>query len=956
MLHPAAVPVAPNDPADLIARLEERHPELAKRIRKQIPESHQTAFSTVAAASEFVCRTLTRNPVFFEKLVKENFLSGKFPDPRTAVANALSSCDSDMMVGMRLRNIRNLWMVAIAYRDISGDFGLFETMSHLSDLAEAVVDESARWFHRELAKLHGEPVDGKGNPQSLVVIAMGKLGARELNFSSDIDLVFAYPEPGETTGERPITNEEFFGKLARKMVALFKTSAGNPLFRMDLRLRPFGDTGPIVMHFDSMEFYYQTQGREWERYALIKCRAISGNRKHADCLFKRLTPFVFRRYLDYGVFDSLREMKHSIMAEVRRKGTESNIKTGIGGIREVEFFGQTFQLLRGGVLPPLQDRAILNILPCLKSHNFIDDRTLDELIRAYCFLRHVEHRIQAWDDRQTHKLPEDADARQALFTTMGYESWDAFLHDLSAHRDRVHAHFRTILETEEPPKKEPEILATVWSDTEGPMETRMEILETAGFSDPRQVAQRLSAFREDKVTKALSLEGRKRLDRLIPKLLEKSAASGSPDLAFNRILDLVKSIQRRINYLSLFLENPQAIVQLVRLATASPWVMDFLSRHPVLLDELLDHRTLYSPPGKSALIPELSRRMDRIDAEDLEAQIETLCIFKQVNQLRVAAADVTGEFPLMKVSDRLTEIAECVLEDVMDRCRCHLAERHGRPTDPEGRPIPGRGFVVIGYGKLGGIELGYGSDLDIVFLHGDTDGTTEGPERPIPSSQFFTRLGQRVIHSLKAHTRAGTLYEPDLRLRPDGNSGILVSSMSVFEHYQKAQAWTWEHQAMVRARPICGDPELADTFNAIRKEVLCLKRDPESLRCDILEMREKMRAAHPVEEAGIFDLKQGRGGMVDIEFMVQYLVLAHAHRKPELTRWPDNIRILETISETGVLPAGQATFLRTAYLLIRSAVHKQSLKHLPARIPESAFALTRKRVSLIWDEVMHPGA
>ncbi|MCW7754837.1 bifunctional [glutamate--ammonia ligase]-adenylyl-L-tyrosine phosphorylase/[glutamate--ammonia-ligase] adenylyltransferase [Desulfobotulus sp. H1] len=941
---------------ELLDLLAQRHPDtlaLLDAASGSLPDGLGDDLRRVAAMSDFFARGLLRDPDTLGELMDGGGLTA-FPGPaRERVFAALQTVDSESLLSLCLRKIRHLSMMGICFRDLSGRASLGETMASLSELAEAVVDGAASYLHAKMASLYGEPVgEESGKCQRLVVLAMGKLGAGELNFSSDIDLIYAYPEPGETRGPDIITNETFFTRLARKLTAVFSGNTGGPLFRVDLRLRPFGENGPMVMHFDAMEFYYQTQGREWERYALIKCRPVSGNEDDARELMESLKPFVFRRYLDFGVFDSLREMKQSIMLEIRKKGMENNIKTGSGGIREVEFFGQAFQLLRGGVVPGLQQREILKILKTLVRFRFIPPETRENLTNAYVFLRHTEHRIQAWEDRQTHLLPKEDVPQKALAAAMGFENWGLFMADLEGHRQRVHAHFRKLLTVDDESRESVRPMVALWTQPHMDTDRAEGLLAQVGYRDPSAAIRMLGYFRDSLQAQAMSSQGKRRLDTLMPFLLESCARGENPAQALGRILDLLKAIQRRSTYLALFLEYPSALDHLVRLANASPWIMDFLSRHPVLLDELLDPRTLYRPPVRGELVEDLRRRMEELDPEDLETRLENLCVFKQSGLLRVAAADVTGEFPLMKVSDRLTEIAECVVNEIVDFSHRNLVQRHGRPLDIHEKPMEGWGFAVIAYGKLGGLELGYGSDLDLVFLHEDTEGMTEGGEKPLLSSQFFTRLGQRVIHCLKAHTRAGTLYETDLRLRPDGNTGILVVPVAAFADYQRRQAWTWEHQALVRARPVCGNHRMAERFEAVRREVLCLKRESGPLRTEIVNMREKLRSAHARPEPGIFDLKQDPGGIMDIEFLVQYMVLAHAHDTPAITRWTDNIRILETLSETGVMRPEEATFLRSAYLLFRVAVHRKNLQNQPSRVPEFRFEKLREGVRHIWQRYM----
>ncbi len=907
--------------------------------------------------SDFIFQACTREPALLIDLVASNDLFSQYPPGRydTKIESDLSTVTTGEELLSALRKRRTREMVRIAFRDINQVAGLDETMSDLSAFADGCLQKALERLHIWQCEKFGVPFGIGGEQQKLVVVGMGKLGARELNFSSDIDLIFAYPEKGETKGVSPVIScEDFFTRLSQSLIkVLGSNTAEGFVFRVDTRLRPFGENGPIAMSFDAMEDYYQAQGREWERYAWIKARPVAGDSSAGAALMNRLQPFIYRRYLDYGVFDSLRQMKQTISREIKRKGLENNIKTGAGGIREIEFFGQVFQLMRGGVIPGLQQRQIQKILNALVAEKFIAPATRDELLSAYIFLRNTEHRLQELADRQTHDLPEKEGDRFKVAAGMGYPDWDAFATTLSEHRDRVHAHFNNLLEVSagdnggdrrEPAQRD---LAATWleiSEDEGPLKA----LSNAGFKDSQKAASLLRELQQDQTTRSLSPNGRRRLDRLMPVLLAIIGGSEEPELALGRITDLLKAIQRRTNYLALLLENPSALNHLVRLANESPWIIAFLSRHPVLLDELLDPRTLYSPPEKDTLEKEIDRRLERIDVNDLEYQIEDLCIFKQINTLKVAAADITGAIPLMRTSDHLTHIAEVIVDRVVNLSWGHLEKKHGQPTcAPEGR-----GFVVIAYGKLGGIELGYGSDLDLVFLHSGKRGEFTDGKQAVDNGQFFARLGQRVIHILNAHTRAGRLYEIDTRLRPSGISGLLVNHIDAFGAYQAKEAWTWEHQALVRARIICGDVALAEKFNHIRHDIIARNRDANTLRKEVTAMRQKMRANLFKPKQGTFDLKQGNGGIVDIEFMVQHLVLRHAGTHPELTTWSDNVRLLETLAGCGIMDAATSEFLKSAYLAFRAEVHKRNLQDKPACVPDVRFNDLRNKVSTLWKEIM----
>ncbi len=914
----------------------------------------------VFASSNFVAESCTREPRIFHDLINSGDLLRKYPPQAYTdrLGPLLRSAGDETELGRNLRTYRCREMIRIAWRDLSGWSDLSETMGDLTAFADACLDESLALLYEKLCLQYGTPTDANGSPQHLVVIGMGKLGGRELNFSSDIDLIFAYPESGRTQGKEPsIRNEEFFTRLCRRLVnILTTTSLDGTVFRVDLRLRPDGESGPMVISFDNMEDYYQRQGREWERYAWIKARIVAGDKQAGKQLLGRLKPFVFRRYLDFGVFDSLRQMKESIAIEVKLKGMSDNIKLGPGGIREIEFFGQAFQLIRGGVTPALQTRGILDVLELLVEENCITGQVRDELNAAYVFLRNTEHRLQEVADQQTHDLPTDAFGKIRLATTMGFENWDSFSLQLEKHRHQVHHHFSGLLAsdstqpTEDSHRKE---MTHVWQDTEG-SDPSQKLLTSLGYKKPGDVLDLLAQLRNDAATRSLSSEGRKRLNRLMPLILEVVATSEQPTLILGRIIGLIKTIERRTSYLSLLLENPSVLTLLVKLADTGPWIISFLADHPVLLDELLDPRTLYSPPDKADLEKGITRRLAQAPPDDLEYQIEQLCIFKQVNTLRVAAADVSGALPLMRTSDHLTQIAEIVLDKVLDLSWRHLVEKHGTPVCSLNEMTCDRGFAVIAYGKLGGIELGYASDLDLVFLHAGARGQTQGGEHPIDNRQFFSRLGQRVIHILTAHTRAGRIYEIDMRLRPSGDSGLLVSHIDGFKDYQLNQAWTWEHQALIRARPTNGDPDLCSAFEDIRKAVLARPRDKHALQEEVCNMRERMRAEAGGSAPDHFNLKQDAGGMVDIEFLVQYLVLLNAHEHVELTEWTDNVRLLEALTETGVMDEDAAKAMKNAYLTYRSEVHRLSLQEEPGVAPAAEFREISEPIRHLWNTYLRP--
>ena len=930
------------------------------------------ALETAFGFSEFVSASCIRHPRMAVDLIDSNVLFDAYDNGRMArrlapLLQSVKTADPDISpdgllapLKTALRRFRRQEMVRIAVRDLAGLCDLDDTMADLSALAAAAIDGALGLLFDRMCTTDGVPEDDAGNCQRLVVIGMGKLGAGELNFSSDVDLIFTFPASGETRGsQRPLSNEAFFTRLCRHLIqAIGEKTADGFVFRVDTRLRPYGDGGPLVMNFDHMEDYYQSQGREWERYALIKADVVAGDRDSGQLLLRRLRPFVYRRYLDFGVFESLREMKQKITAEVRRKKLQDNIKLGSGGIREIEFFGQMFQLIRGGVLPALQQPAIQTILETLGKEGFVPQPVCRELTDAYRFLRKTEHRLQEANDQQTHALPSDPIACLQLARSMGFDAWNDYRTVLDGHRERVRSHFDGLLEPEAKAaadgsnNPEAEDLADAWSFSMTTAE-RQRLLERTGFQDGDAAATLLEAFKSEPATRSLSIAGKRRLGRLIPRVLKAAGGCDDPETVLDRVLQILKSIQQRISYLSLLIEYPSALSHLIRLVGASPWIAAFLSRHPVVLDELLDSRTLYTPPGPEALEAGIARQLARVTDDDPEYRIEALCIFRQINTLRVAASDITNVLPLMKVSDHLTWIAEAIIDKVVEISWNHLVEKHGRPSCTlEGQTCE-RGFAVIGYGKLGGIELGYGSDLDLVFLHAADTGETVGGKRPIDNAHFFARLGQRVVHMLSTHTAAGTLYETDMRLRPNGTSGLLVSHVNGFKTYQMDEAWTWEHQALIRARPITGDAVLKDAFSTIRRQVLCLRREPGTLKASVREMRERMRESRLSAPADQFDVKEDVGAMVDIEFLVQYLILQYAADHPEITRWTDNVRLLQALAETGIVDGVTAYRLRQAYLIFRAVVHRLNLQERSALVDRHRFEHLRELVRRCWQQKLN---
>ncbi|CAD5107060.1 bifunctional [glutamate--ammonia ligase]-adenylyl-L-tyrosine phosphorylase/[glutamate--ammonia-ligase] adenylyltransferase [Zestomonas carbonaria] len=942
--------------------------EQAERLASW-PAARREALARVGALSDFVSEQIVRDPLAFLELAD----SGELERPlrpgelREQMNAALADCDDEAELGRRLRRYRNRQQLRIVWRDLSRQADLNETCCDLSDLADASIDLAYHWLYERHAAQFGTPIGRRSRqPQHLVVLGMGKLGAHELNLSSDIDLIFGYPEGGETEGvKRPLDNQEFFTRLGQRLIkALDAITVDGFVFRVDMRLRPYGSSGPLVFSFNALEQYYQDQGRDWERYAMIKARVVGGDQVAGKQLLEMLRPFVYRRYLDFSAVEALRAMKLLIQQEVRRKGMANNIKLGAGGIREVEFIAQAFQLIHGGRDLSLQQRPLLKVLQTLEGQGYLPPAVVDELRDGYRFLRYVEHALQAIADRQTQMLPDNDLDRARVACIMGFAGWDAFLAQLMHWRGRIDWHFRQVIADpdEEEGSGDGGCVGAEWLPLWQEAldeEAACRQLADAGFSEPSIAWRRLSDLRNGPQVRAIQRLGRERLDAFVPRLLAQAVEHDNPDLVLERVLPLVEAVARRSAYLVLLSENPGALQRLLALCAASPWIAEQIARFPLLLDELLNEGRLFKPPQAPELAAELRERLTRIPEDDLEQQMEALRHFKLAHSLRVAASEIAGTLPLMKVSDYLTWLAEAILDQVLGLAWRQTVSKFGTPKRSDGS-LCDPDFVIVGYGKVGGLELGHGSDLDLVFIHdGDPQAETDGA-KPIDGAQFFIRLGQRIIHLLTTQTTSGQLYEVDMRLRPSGASGLLVSSLGAFERYQRNEAWTWEHQALIRARVLVGSARVGAAFEQVRAAVLGQPRDLDKLRAEVSEMRAKMRdnlgskataagtAPNAFDAEAPFDLKQDAGGIVDIEFMVQYAALAWSHQYPQLLRWTDNIRILDELGEAGLLPEEDARLLQEVYKAYRSAAHRLALQKQPGVVSGDQFHAERRAVMRLW--------
>ncbi|HWG69200.1 MAG TPA: bifunctional [glutamate--ammonia ligase]-adenylyl-L-tyrosine phosphorylase/[glutamate--ammonia-ligase] adenylyltransferase [Steroidobacteraceae bacterium] len=958
---------------------------LSERLRAELPR--------IAAGSEFAAAAMIQDPGILEWLGRH--MEPASPCPASAggaqasaggaqarMANAggeagrpsavgtagMTSADYEERVASAptvaeaqrlLREWRRREMLRIAWRDIAsqsiaGQAGLRVTLHALSDLADGAIRAAAAAARLHLRPIFGVPRDAAGNEVPLIVLGMGKLGGRELNFSSDVDLIFLFSERGQTDGARSVENEEYFNRLGRELIRLLdaRTEDGF-VFRIDMRLRPFGDSGPLVVSLASLEDYLQEHGRDWERYAWIKARAVLGGDAYAAAYDEFVRPFVYRRYLDFGVMESLREMKALIAREVSRRELETHLKLGRGGIREIEFIVQSMQLVRGGSDRRLQNSSLLDVLPLLAASRLVSAADIAELTEAYCVLRKAENAMQMVRDEQTHSLPAEPPDRARLSVILGVPGWDEVAVRVTSARGNVARQFDALLFGAPDGQNRPEETGAVWLASENAKIDQE--LERDGF--PRdaiaEVAAILEAYRRTAAYRRLDEAGRRRLHLIVDRLLRAAQTHRSPVSVVERVVRVLEAIGTRSSYLALLKERPAALNRLIEVCAISGFLSRQIADFPLLLDELIDAKAFDEMPSRQGFAQELGVRTERLPADDPERQVEALRQFQKVAVFAVALADLTGRLPLMKVSDRLTDIAELIVQCCVDLAWQQMTDVHGVPRCGESEASTRVVRVAVaGYGKLGGLELGYGSDLDLVFLH-DSSGEFQqtAGERPIDNGIFFLRLGQRIVHLLTVHSAAGRLYEVDMRLRPNGKGGFLMTGIEAFERYQREEAWTWEHQALLRARPVAGDAALREKFEAARRRILCAAVHRDTLRADVSGMRARMRRELSKAGAGRFDIKQDAGGIADIEFLVQYWVLAAAHQLPELLTYTDNIRQLEGLAAAGVLEPATAQWLTEAYIGYRTVLHHLSLEGEGERVVDAApYAPSRARISEIWHE------
>jgi glutamate-ammonia-ligase adenylyltransferase len=894
------------------------------------------------SASRYYNRWVSANPLrkgMIERLSAAPIQQAQFAQLLQAEL-ALSSTPEQALPGA-MRRLRNLVVTNLIERDLSGKADLAEVVLTMSDFADFALRTHLDALMTELTAQHGTPIgERSGTAQHMIVLGMGKLGGQELNVSSDIDLIFIFPENGETNAELPdqrrISNQEFFTKLGKKLIgALSEITEDGFTFRVDMALRPNGNSGPLVASLNMVEDYLIYQGREWERYAWIKARAITGQAKDIATLHAISTPFIYRRYLDFGSIDALRSMHGQIRAEVKRQETmhpdrSNNVKLGRGGIREVEFISQVFQLIRGGRELQLRNRSTRETLRIIAELELLQGDVVDHLLDAYTFLRDLEHRLQYLDDAQTHTLPTNPDDVATVAAMMGYADTPQLLAKLEEHRNIVAQQFDAIFQEKQPAQGKETSGNSASVSVSDDLEALTDALTALAFVPAAEGARRLHSTLQSQRIQNLPDNSRQKLMSLINTALSTIVQMPADHLmTLGRLLDFLEAVARRAAYLALLTEYPHTLKRLIRMVAASDWAAKYLTQHPILLDELLDTAALKSPPNWQEFKEECTRQLTQAH-EDTERQMDILRELHHAQLFRLLAQDLEGDLSVERLADYLSELTDILVDVTITSAWQTIANRH--------REMPQ--FAVIAYGKLGGKELSYASDLDVVFLYDDDD--QEAPA-------LYAKLAQRFITWMTSHTSAGILFDIDVALRPDGASGLMVTSFNTFEKYQRNSAWLWEHQALTRARYCAGDASIGARFETLRTDVLRQKRDPHKLKEEVISMRLKMREANP-NRSELFDLKYDTGGMIDIEFIVQYLVLCYAHEFEALTADIGNIALLKLCGELHLIDTTLANNAANAYRTLRKLQHQTRLQGAErARVQADLLKTERSAVIALWD-------
>lgn len=903
------------------------------------------------AASEMITAFAQREPVKFDNMIKSiGKRSLHYADYQHQLKH-LTKDQSITELGKTLRRYRVEQQVVLACKDILGQISIEKLLISLSGLASACLDVTYHYLYEQLAARHGVPLSQMGQQQHLSIFGMGKLGGNELNFSSDIDLILAYPAKGETQGnahgEKIIDNELFFHRLAQRLIRLLdQYDEYGFVYRVDMRLKPFGSVGTLCTTFSAMKRYYLEHGRNWERYALVKMRAVAGDISAGNALVDDLTPFIYQRHVDYDAMQSIEEMKQKLIANNQEKNLQDNLKLGQGGIREIEFLVQTFQMIYGGRLNELRGQSLLIALAALKEKELLSERVANMLRSNYLRLRKIENAIQYFRDQQTHELPNKATPRQALLTALGISDWLKLVNEVARIRFEVYQLFKRVFAAKDDKATQVDqrkLNEDYWLE----LIYQTDITRDGAESIARHFVQFYRRMHNHDLGDRYII----RLNWILPQVIKTLDGQENPVKIAKHMLRLLEAIADESVYLSLLVEHPSVLRKIMHLFMHSSWMTRFLCQHPRVIDELIHENYEVATPGPEQIRNELQLAISQ--SVGAEAIIPKLMDFKNASMFRVASADLQNKIRLMHVSDQLTWTAEAIIEEVLALCYDEMTTKYGHPTYTLSDKQYFADFGIIAYGKLGGLEMGYGSDLDLVFLHSSQgeDGVTDG-KRSIDNDVFFTRLVGKFNNYITTLTPSGKLYEIDIRLRPSGHSGLLVHSLRAFENYQKNKAWTWEHQALVRARFIAGGQTIQSGFTAIRRETIEKYREVDSLRDSVLDMREKMYQAFSKRPPpGFVHVKHERGGVTDIEFIVQYLLLKHTHNYPLLIRCSDNMRQIAALELFEIIRSSDATELRNAYRAFRYWIHHQQLLGQRAIAPLEKYELMMSRVRDIWDKI-----
>ena len=849
----------------------------------------------------------------------------------------------------KIRILHHEQMLRILWRDANDYVAIENTMEELSIVADSFLDIALNWLYQKLVKKLGSP-EINGIKQQMVIFGMGKLGGSELNFSSDVDLIFCYPKVAITKHEERTTDHHvFFNKLSRSLIKVIETITSDGfVYRVDMRLRPYGTQGHLAISFNSMEQYYQNQGRDWERYALVKARPVAGDIKAGYKLLQALEPFIYRRYLDFSAIDSLRYIKSLILKDIKKRKIKDDIKHGAGGIREIEFVVQFFQLVYGGKKKQLQQQNLMLALEQIEHLNLLKNDETKILGESYIFLRNVEHLLQIYEKRQTHMLPLGPSRVQLIAESMNFINSEKFENALKLYRASVNKIFNELLKLKNSESKSTVIWQQLW-EMKHPPKKDIQLLKSKNFQNAENVYERLLLIKKSQLLDISNTSSKRIIDKFFPVFLQKCATENDPFQAYSRTLFVVQNVLKRTVYLKLLMEKPEVLDKLIKLCQKSEWMSQEIAKFPALLDELLININISKPPDKDTLKYELKNQIKFIEEDDVDLRLEALCYFKISNILKAVVSVMFKHMVLIDKSNYLTWVAEVILDEIVEMSWNIMVKKYGLPHGVKKNEKP---FIVLGYGKFGGLEMGLDSDLDLVFIHNTDPHALTSSNACIDNQIFFSRFAQKIIRFCSLETHSGKLYETDIRLRPSGNSGLLVSTLNGYIKYIEEKAWVWEIQALVRARVICGNLALIkDEFENARKLVIQKKRDIVLLREEVKKMRIKMNSLD-TSNIYIFNMKYGRGGIVDIEFLVQYTVLLHANICPSLVTWTDNIRILEIIKKQKLIAVCDSDEITRIYILLRSKIFKKSLNYETACIESSEFILERNHIIKLWNKYL----